>query len=45
MITILEGVKIAFPSQTIYLNKNLGLNTGTDKTPEFIQGNSQEMGE
>ena len=33
------GVEIAFPSQTIYLNKNLGLNTGTDKNPELIPGN------
>ncbi len=34
------GVEIAFPSQTIYLNKSPYLNTGTDKTPELIPGNS-----
>jgi len=32
------GVEIAFPSQTLYLNKILSLNTRPDKTPEFIPG-------
>jgi MscS family membrane protein len=32
------GVEIAFPSQTLYLNKTPSLNMGTDKTPEFIPG-------
>ncbi len=37
------GVEIAFPSQTIYLNKTPSLNTGIDKTPELIPG-SGELG-
>ncbi len=39
------GVETAFPSQAIYLNKIPSLNTGTDKTPELIPGNSQKMSE